>query len=135
MKLITCLTFFFFLYVSICNGQKQPNLESKNIQILNEKLIAKNFTNKYIVENTKGQVFKIDSMYNYGDVLVLWANGYFSIGKLSLGHAFGEWDTYDKKNRLRKRVGFGDNGEMLLYIIEFDKKGNVTKNSSSSVPF
>ena len=110
-------------------------MESKNIQILTEKLIAKNFTNKYIVENTKGQVFKIDSMYNYVDVLVLWANGYFSIGKLSLGHAFGEWDTYDKKNRLRKRVGFGDNGEMLLYIIEFDKKGNVTKNSSSSVPF
>ncbi len=136
MRNLCFIGVLFFLSITYCLSQNQSKEQlEKGRKALTKNLISKEYYNKFILENKRGEMFIVDSLSNYKIVFVKWENGYFSIGELSFGYAFGEWNTYDKKNRLRKRVGFGNNGEMLLYLREFDRKGRLIKNSESSVPF
>jgi hypothetical protein len=136
MRSLSFIGFLVLVTINFCYSQNDnKNQLEKGRKIIEQNLLNKYYSNKFIVDNTKGELYKIDSLPNYEIVLVKWENGYFSIGKINSGHAYGEWNTYDKKNRLRKRVMFGGDGDMLLYIQEFDKKGRLITNSSSSVPF
>jgi len=93
------------------------------------------YFNNLIVKNSKGKLYVINTIEEKKDIVIIWINGYISTGLFLENKPFGKWCTFDDKSRLRSYMFFGNDGEFLLTLVEFDKKGNVVKHNEASVPF
>lgn len=94
-----------------------------------------NYVNHFVVKNKQGKLYVLDTINDKEVVLVKWTNGYISTGLFYNNKPFGRWCVFDKKSRLRRYLFFGNDGDFLLEVVEFNKRGEIIKLSQASVPF
>jgi hypothetical protein len=135
-KLLIGLLFLLSIQYGCAINQKRNfgNMKNKTIDDI---ITCKdsNYVNYLIVKNSHGKLYSINSINDKEEVAIIWMNGFVSTGLFSNNKPFGRWCVFDKKSRLRRFLFFGNDGDFLLQIVEFDKKGNIVKLSESSVPF
>lgn len=94
-----------------------------------------NYTNTRVLQNTKGNLYVLNETVDYKHIIVKWENGFTSIGLFKNDKEIGTWYLYDKKNRLTKRIVYSENGNSILTIDKFNKKGQLIDRNSYSTSF
>ena len=92
---------------------------------------SKDFSNEYLLDGKKGNLYIINSKDSLVDVIVRWSNGYFAIGKLQDIIPFGKWFVFDKKNRCREEILYGPEAKCIVHSKKIDKKGAISSEFKS----
>ncbi len=94
----------------------------------------KDFSSEFLLNGKVGKTFIINSNDTLNNVIVRWDNGYFAIGTILKGKAFGKWFLYDKKNRQREYLMFGFDAKCILYSKKMDKQGKIISEFKAITP-
>ncbi len=116
-------------------GYASQKLPFNSTKQLVEYRIIDNYKNYFVSPEATGTVYKIDSSETNISVLVIWDNGFYSVGKLKNNIAIGPWFLFDKKNRLRRYIGFSNVGKDIPVVKEYNKKGDLIRLTPSSISF
>jgi len=95
---------------------------------------VKDFSSEFLLNGKVGKSFIINSNDTLNNVMVRWDNGYFAIGTILKGKAFGKWFLYDKKNRQREYLMFGFDAKCILYSKKMDKQGKIISEFKAITP-
>jgi len=99
-----------------------------------ETIEIKDFSSEFLLNGKVGKSFIINSNDTLNNVIVRWDNGYFAIGTILKGKAFGKWFLYDKKNRQREYLMFGFDAKCILYSKKMDKQGKIISEFKAITP-
>ncbi len=94
------------------------------------------YKNTVMLKDVKGNLYVLNETGEYKQVMIKWDNGFTSLGIINNNNKeAGKWYLYDKKNRLIKRVVYSENGNSILTIDKFNRKGELIDRNSYSVSF